>query len=188
MLTIKQLFKGTEMIKFQDFRERYSEMLKTEDEEKECFQRIAEMIVRHFEKSLDLEYPEYPSTFSGNPTEDNMSLRYVFIATEKGGRYIEFNKLRPDEKGTLSFCVCLTVDKSPISYPKKTLYSRLSLRRNGDGFTVTVGEDALETDLGKSPTEAELAGISEVAKHVMLVELDSGTPKGKYRISQHSQG
>lgn len=176
------------MIKFQDFRERYCEMLKAEDEEKECFQQIAEMIVRHFEKSLDLEYSEYPSTFSGNPAEDNMSLRYVFIVTEKGGQYTEFNKLRPDEKGTLSFCVCLTVDKSPISYPKKTLYSRLSLRRNGDGFTVTVGEGAPETALGKSPADAELSDISEAVKHVMLVELGSDTPKGKYRTSQHSQG
>lgn len=181
MLTIDQLFKGMEMIKFQDFRERYSEMLKAEDEEKERFQQLAEMIVRHFEKSLDLEHLGYPSPFGGNSTEDSMPSPYVSIVieTETGRRHIEFNELKPDEKGVLSFCVCLTVDKSPISYPKKILSSRLSLRRNGDGFTVTVGEDALETDLGKSPTEAELAGISEAAKHVMLIELSSGTPKRK---------
>ncbi|EBN5760900.1 hypothetical protein G3G77_002017 [Salmonella enterica] len=182
MLTIDQLFKGVEMIKFQDFREKYSEILKAEDEEKERFQQVAEMIVSHFEKSLDLEHPGYPSPFGGNLkdlAEDAMPSPYVSIVTEKGGRHIEFNELKPDEKGVLSFCVCLIVDKSPISYPKKTLSSRLSLRRNGDGFTVTVGEDALETDLSKSPSEAELAGISEAAKHVMLIELSSGTPKRK---------
>lgn len=179
-MTIDPLIKGVDMIKFQDFRERYSEVLKAEDEEKESFQQVAEMIVCQFEKSLDLEYPQYPATFSGNPTEDNVSLRYVFIVTEKGGRHIEFKDLKPDKKGALSFYVCLTVDKSPMSYPKKTLYSRLSLRCNGDGLTVTVGEEGFETDLSKYPTEAELAAISEAAKHVMLIELGSDVPKRKY--------
>lgn len=178
MLTIDQLFKGMEMIKFQDFRERYSEMLEAEDKEKERFQKLAEMIVRHFEKSLDLEALAY-SPLGGEFTGKGISQPYVFIVAERGGPSIEFNELQSDEKGTLAFCLCLTVDKSPISYPKKTLSSRLSLRRNGDGFTVTVGEDALETDLGKSPTEADLAGISEAVKHVMLIELSSGTPKRK---------
>ncbi|EDL8432549.1 hypothetical protein AHW50_18445 [Salmonella enterica subsp. diarizonae] len=167
------------MIKFQDFRERYSEVLKAEDEERESFQQVAGMIVRHFENSLDLEYSQYPATFSGNPAENNISLSYVSIVTEKEDRHVELKELRPDEKGDLSFYVCLTVDKSTMSYPKKTLYARLLLRCNGDGFTVTVGEDVFETDLSKSPTEADLAGISEAAKHVMLIELDSDIPKRK---------
>lgn len=137
MLTIDQLFKGMKMIKFQDFRKQYSEMLKAEEEEKERFQQVAEMIVCHFEKSLDLETPEYPFTFSNNPTDDDELLRYVFISDGQSNKSIGFNELNPDEKGGLSFCLCLTVDKSPISYPKKTLHSRLSLRRNGSGFTVT---------------------------------------------------
>ncbi|EEI5406007.1 hypothetical protein JXH58_000137 [Salmonella enterica subsp. enterica serovar Sandiego] len=168
------------MIKFQDFRKRYSEVLKVEDEEKKSFQKVAGMIVRHFESSLDLEYSQYPVTFSGNPAENNILLSYVFIVTEKGGRHVELKALRPDKKGALSFYVCLTVDKSTMSYPKRTLYARLSLRCNGDGFTVTVGEEAIETDLSKYPTEAELAAISEATKHVMLIELGSDAPKRKY--------
>ncbi|MBE8611488.1 hypothetical protein CYG68_03545 [Morganella morganii] len=179
MLTIDQLFKEMEMIKFQDFRKQYSEMLKAEDEEKERFQQVAEMIVCHFEKSLDLETPEYPFAFSNKPKDDDKLLRYVFISDGQSNRRIGFNELNPDEKGVLSFCLCLTVDKSPISYPKKTLHSHLSLRRNGSGFTVTVGEDTLETDLNKSPTEKELMGISEAAKRVMLIELGRSTLKRK---------
>ncbi|EGC4948711.1 hypothetical protein ABC356_003570 [Salmonella enterica] len=178
MLTVNQLFKAGKMIKFQDIRNKYTEMLEAADKEKERFQQVAEMIVCHFEKSLDLEAPAY-SPLGAELTGKSISEPYVFIVAERGGVSIEFNELKPDEKGALAFYLCLIVDKSPISYPKKTLYSRLSLRRNGDGFTATVGEDALETDLGKSPTEQELAGISEAAKHVMLVELGSGVPKSK---------
>ncbi|HHR4769167.1 TPA: hypothetical protein ACS55J_000723 [Salmonella enterica] len=173
MLTIYQPLNGAKMIKFQDIRDKYNEVVRLQKEENERLRQIAEMVMCHFENSLALEQPTWANL------DDDQANKYVFISTDRGGVKTQaaLHELTPDTRGILSFFIGLTVDKSPISFPKVNLFTKLSLCCNGNGFTATVGDGLFEMELSAIPIESELAGISEATKRAMLCDLDNCTPK-----------
>jgi len=172
MLVTYEPFKDSKMIKFQDIRDKYNDIVKLQREEREVLQSVAGLIVQNFSDSLGLEqsYWKHPS--------DGQTEEYVFITAMKDGESVKavLNELKPDEHGCLLFSVGLTVDKSPISFPKMHVFTSLSLRREEGGFTLTVGEGMFETTLSEKPTGAELAPVSEAIKRSVLKCLDSYTP------------
>lgn len=172
MLVAYEPFKDTKMIKFQDIRDRYNEVVKLQREEREALQSIAGLVVQNFSDSLELEqsYWKHPG--------DGQTEEYVFITAMKDGGSAKtaLNELSLNEFGCLLFSVGLTVDKSPISFPKMHVLTSLNLRREESGFTLTVGEGEFETSLSEKPTGTELAGVSEAIKRAMLKCFDAYTP------------
>ncbi|EBT6969479.1 hypothetical protein CPV34_17750 [Salmonella enterica] len=172
MITIYQPVRGMKMLKFEDIRNKYVEVVRLQREERECLQLLVKSVIDHFEESLELEQKSW--TIAGERDSQN----YVFIAVQRDGgeARVDLHELVPDSTGTLSFYVGITVDKSPIAFPKINILVPLSLRRENGAFSLVVGKDKFETMLSEKPIKAELESVSEAISNAAMLDLDCYVP------------
>ncbi|MXF04476.1 hypothetical protein [Escherichia coli] len=157
------------MIKFADIRQKYDVLIRQQQEECTRYQQLIKRITDHLKDSLELEQPTWIGP-EGRVVHD-----YVFLASphqEKPTEPTELYNLIPDETGMLAFSVGITVDSSPVSFPKRTLFIPVILRRQENAFLLSIG-NKFETTLSETPSTAELSCVSEAIKRMAISVLDA---------------
>ncbi|MDS1619946.1 hypothetical protein [Escherichia coli] len=157
------------MIKFADIRQKYDVLVRQQQEERPRYQHLIKQITDHLKDSLELEQTTWFSL------KDGIVHDYVFLTSphqEKPTEPTELYNLIPDEAGVLAFSVGITVDSSPVSFPKRALFIPVTLRRQENAFLLSVG-NKFETTLSETPSTAELSCVSEAIKHMAISVLDA---------------
>ncbi|MBW7618115.1 hypothetical protein ACXZAQ_02450 [Citrobacter portucalensis] len=166
------LIKENNVITFQDFRTKHSEVISAQGELRQGLINVGIKLRGALEDSLSLPQRQWK-----NPTTDEM-VDYVYILAEKKGKteVIHPYEMNFDEGMGVSFLLAVTIDKTPTSFPKTTMAVPVRVVRNGEVYVINLRKGDYETSIPLEFNDSDLSEVCEVIKQFILKDLDGYIP------------
>ncbi len=166
------LIKESNVITFQDFRDKQGEVIGAQGDLRRGLINVAIRLRAILEHSLSLPQRQWK-----NPTTGEM-IDYVYTLTEKNGKTeaTYLHDMNFDEGMGISFFLAVTIDKSPTSFPKTTMAVPIRIDRNGDVFVINLRKGEYETSIPLEFNDTDFSEVCEVIKQFILKDLDGYIP------------
>lgn len=160
------------MITFEDLRNKHSEVAGAQSDLRRELINVATKLKGVFADSLSMAQSQWK-----NPSTDEL-VDYVYTGVEKNGKAeaMYTSEMNFDDGMGLPFYIGVTIDKSPVSFPKTTMAVGVRIVRNGDTFTITLRKGEYETSIPRDFNNEDLKEVCEVMKQFILKDLDSYIP------------
>jgi hypothetical protein len=166
------LLKEGNVITFDDLRSKHSEVVGAQSNLRRELINVATKLKAAFVDSLSMAQSQWK-----DPTTDEL-IDYVYMGVEKNGKgeAVHASEMNFDDGMGLPFFIGVTIDKSPISFPKTTMAVTVRIVRDGDFFALNLRNGQFETSIPRDFNCEDLSEVCEVMKQFIIKDLDSYIP------------